>query len=75
MNNKIVCQLRFDEENERITFDNTALHCGDCFEVLIFNGLTNKAEWIDTSLEMNHEKQWYLSGLIGYDIIGLFARM
>lgn len=68
-----VFQIKYDEDADRYYIDDYALHCGDCFEVLVFNGLTNKAEWVETSIEGTRDT-WYLTGLAGYDIGGLFAR-
>lgn len=68
-----VFQLWYDEETDRYCLDTDSLHCGDCISVLVWNGLTKKAEWIDTRIESNRDG-WYLVGLIGYQINGLFAR-
>lgn len=70
---KSVSQLIYNENTDRYELNGYGLHCGDCFEVLVFNGLTNKAEWIETSIESN-SSGWYLVGLSGYQISGLFAR-
>lgn len=70
---KKVYQLIYNEETDRYEMNGYGLHCGDCFEVLVFNGLTNSAEWIETRIESNAEG-WYLVGLAGYQIGGLFAR-
>lgn len=68
-----VSQLIYNEETDHYELNGYDLHCGDCFEVLVFNGLTNKAEWIETRIEGNDDG-WYLIGLSGYQINGLFAR-
>lgn len=68
-------QLKYNKETDRIIFNGRALQCGEYLEVLVFNGLNNKVEWIETKLELDEEDRWYLVGLLGYDIIGLFARM
>lgn len=68
-----VYQITYNEDTDRYEIDGYGLHCGDCFEVLVFNGLTNKAEWVETRIEGNNEG-WYLVGLAGYEIGGLFAR-
>lgn len=74
MAEKTIAQLRYDPESERITFDGYGLHCGDGLEVLVCNGLNgNKPEWVETRIEYN--KDWYLVGLAGYQVSGLFARM
>lgn len=66
-------QLKFDQAADRLVLDDLQLHCGDVLEVLIVNGLTGQAEWIKTRVEVNDEG-WYLVGLVGYQISGLFAR-
>lgn len=68
-----VSQLTYNEETDRYELDGYGLHCGDCFEVLVWNGLTNMAEWIATRIE-NNKDGWYLVGIVGYQIGGLFAR-
>lgn len=68
-----VSQLLFDEASGRYILDNDALSCGEALKVLVFNGLTNKAEWIDTRIELDSQDNWYLVGLLGYSIGGLFA--
>ena len=71
----ITGQLVYDEEYKRFEIDNHGLHCGDCLSVLIVDGIDNKPKWIDTSIEINVNGEWYLTGLIGYQISGLFAKM
>lgn len=61
-------------EFDRLEIDNVELHCGDCLEVLIFDGQDNKTKWIETRIEHN-EKDYYLIGLLGYSPIGLFGRI
>lgn len=68
-----VSQLIYNFDNERYTLDNEDLYCGDTLKVLIYNGLTNDIEWIDTRLELDSKGEWYLVGLVGYAIGGLFA--
>ena len=68
-----VSQMLYNADNDRFTLDGEDLHCGDCLKVLVFNGLSNAPEWIDTRLEMDGSNNWYLTGLIGYSISGLFA--
>jgi len=73
MRDRIVAQLLYDRETDRILFDGDGLYCGECLEVLICNGLNdNKPEWVETRIEKNAD--WYLVGLIGYQVSGLFAR-
>lgn len=65
-------QLVYDTDGDRLTFDGEELHCGDTLEVLICNGLNGRTEWIETRLE--YDDDWYLIGLLGYQVSGLFAR-
>ena len=70
-----VRQLIYNDQSNRIWFDDEALHCGSIFEVLIFNQTAGQAEWIPTRLELDGNDQWYLTGLRQYQVSGLFARM
>lgn len=72
MNNEVF-QLLYNEETERYEMDGYGLHCGDCLSVLIWNSLSGKAEWVDTSIESGRNG-WYFVDLVGYQIGGLFAR-
>ncbi len=67
----MIGQLRYDEKSDRYYIDNVELHCGDCFSVLICNN--SMPEWIETRIEMGEE--WYLDGLLGFQLSGLFARI
>ena len=70
---KVVAQIRYDELSDRMVLDGRDLHCGDCFEVLVCNGLNgSRPEWIETRIEYGED--WFLVGLSGYQISGLFAR-
>ena len=70
---KRIAQLIYDQESDRLSFDGEDLHCGECLEVMVCNGLNgDQAEWIATRLEYNDH--WYLVGLLGYQVSGLFAR-
>ena len=68
-----VFQMLYNPDTDRFTLDGKELECGDCLRVLVFNGLSNSPEWIDTRLEMDGEGNYYLVGLMGYSISGLFA--
>lgn len=68
-----VGQIIFDQDAERLVLDGQPLHCGDTLEVLIVNGLDGQTQWLQTRVEVNDEG-WYLVGLFGYQISGLFAR-
>lgn len=69
----IIGQLHLNEF-DRLEVDNEELHCGDCLEVLIYDGQDNKTKWIDTRIE-HDGKNYYLVGLLGYSPIGLFGRI
>lgn len=68
-----VSQLRYDPETNRMEFDGRGLHCGELLEVLVVDGLSGQTKWIPTRIEFAEE--WYLVGLLGYQVSGLFARM
>lgn len=68
-----VSQMLYNAEIDRFTLDGEELHCGDCLKVLVFNGLSNSPEWIDTRIEIDGDNNYYLVGLLGYSISGLFA--
>ena len=71
MNN--VFQLRYNAETDRYLLDIEELHCGDYLKVLVFNGVCQKTEWIETHIEKDGDDNWYLAGIMGYQISGLFA--
>lgn len=74
MGKKRISQLQYDPESDRMIFDGRELHYGECLEVLVCNGLNgDKPEWVETRIE--HGEDWYLEGLWGYQMAGLFARM
>lgn len=68
-------QLTYNPTSERYELDGVGLHCGDALTVLVVNGLTGSMEWIDTRIEMDGNNEWYLVGLLGYQIGGLFGRI
>lgn len=67
-------QLIYDPTSDRYVIDGEELHCGDVLKVLVVNGLSGKEEWIETRIELDANDEWYLVGLVGYQIDGLFAR-
>ena len=74
MEEKRISQLHYDPESDRMIFDGRELHCGECLEVLVCNGLNgDKPEWVETRVEYGED--WYLEGLLGSQVSGLFARM
>ena len=64
--NKTVAQLTYNPDTDRYELDGCDLHCGDCLTVLI------AGKWVDTRIEYGED--WYLVGLTGYQIGGLFAK-
>lgn len=74
MEEKRISQLHYDPESDRMIFDERELHCGEYLEVLVCNGLNgDKPECVETRVEYGED--WYLEGLLGYQVSGLFARM
>ena len=67
-------KLNFNPTSGRYEIDGQELHCGDGLKVLVVNGLSGEEEWIETRIELN-DAGWYLVGLVGYQIDGLFARV
>lgn len=73
MEEKRISQLRYDPESDCMIFEKRELHCGEYLEVLVCNGLNgDKPEWVETRIEYGED--WYLEGLWGYQVAGLFAR-
>ena len=71
-----VFQITYNEDTERYELDGRSLTSGTALSVHVWNGLTQKFEWIDTSMEFSKSKGgYYLVGLLGYQISGLFAKM
>ncbi len=75
----MVSQLKYNNETDRYELGDWELHCGNCFEVLICSNDTEEAEWIQTRIEIrvdehNGHDEWYLVGIKGVGIDGLFAR-
>ena len=54
--------------------DNVELTSGDTIEVLVIDGRDNTTKWVSTRIEHNGD-DYYLVGLLGYNPIGLFARL
>lgn len=64
----------FINGNERLQIDNRELTSGDTLQVLIVDGRTGTPQWINTTVEHNGQA-YYLTGLYGYMLPGLFARV
>lgn len=69
----LVSQLLYNAETDHFELDKEELKSGDRLKVLVFNGLSNAPEWVETSIELDDENKWYLFGLVGYALNGLFA--
>lgn len=69
----IVGQIHLNDF-DRLEIDTVDLHCGDCLEVLIYDGRDNTTKWIETRIEHDGDN-YYLVGLLGYSPIGLFGRI
>ena len=67
----IVGQLCYNNIYNKYYVDNYELKNGDLLEVLIYNGLI--VEWIRTHIQ--HSDFWYLDGVSGYNLNGLFVRL
>ena len=70
---QFVSQLIFDRQRDRFLLDGVDVVPGDLLRVLIFDGLTGAERWQDTRMEMDGSGSYYLFGLLGYQIGGLFA--
>lgn len=64
----------FINDNERLQVDTLELTCGSALQVLVVDGRTDTPQWINTTVEHNGQ-EYYLTGLFGYSIPGLFARI
>lgn len=69
-------KLKYNANTDRIVLDGYEFHCGDQLEVLIND------TWIKTRIEAeadfstgSYRPKWYLIGLKGIEIEGLFARI
>ena len=69
-----IAQLRYNDETDRIEHDGYGLHSGDCLAVLVVDGVDGQTKWVDTCIEFDNG-EWYLVGLMGYQVNGLFAKM
>lgn len=64
----------FINGNERLQVDTRELTSGDALEVLIVDGRDDKAKWVETTVEHNGYS-YFLTGLLGYSPVGLFAKV
>lgn len=68
-----VGQLRIDAASGQLSLDGSDLREGDALRVLVVDGASGQPVWIDTSVAADVCGVWYLSGLVGYQVSGLFA--
>lgn len=59
---------------DRYEVNGVELTSGDALEVLVVDGTDNSPKWIETTVEHDGES-YYLKGLLGYTLTGLFARV
>lgn len=64
----------FLNDNGRFQVDTRELTSGDALEVLIVDGRSETPRWIETRVEQGGQR-YYLTGLFGYNPIGLFAKV
>lgn len=64
----------FLNDNERFQVDSRELTSGDTLEVLVVDGRDNKPKWVNTTVEHNGYS-YFLTGLLGYSPVGLFAKI
>ena len=69
----IVGQI-FTNDKGRFQVDTAELTAGDPLEVLVVDGRSGQTKWIQTIVEQNGEN-YFLSGLLGYSPVGLFAKI
>lgn len=69
----IIGQIRRNSST-RFEVDGVELTSGDTLEVLIIDGQDYSIKWVSTRVEHNGD-DYYLVGLLGYEPIGLFARV
>ena len=68
-----VSQLIFDRQRDRFTLDGSDVLPGDLLRVLIYDGVAGKETWTDTTMQLSDDGNYYLQGLLGYCLNGLFA--
>ena len=69
----MIGQIKLNSRS-RFEVDTVELTSGDTLEVLVIDGQDNLPKWVNTRVEYNGES-YYLVGLLGYNPIGLFARV
>ena len=67
-------QIRYCQENDRLTWGDWDIHCGDILYVMLPDQ-SGGAEWRTASFEHSDLKGgWYMPALPGVSPIGLWAR-
>lgn len=69
----MIGQIKLNSRS-RFEVDTVELTSGDTLEVLVIDGQDNLPKWVNTRVEYNGDS-YYLVGLLGYNPIGLFARV
>ena len=64
----------FENSYGRLQVDTWELTSGESLDVLIVDGRDETPRWIHTTVEHNGES-YYLTGLLGYNPVGLFAKI
>ena len=64
----------FINQRDHFQVDTVELDNGDLLEVLVVDGMNGQTRWIPAAVEHNGES-YYLTGLLGYSPIGLFAKV
>lgn len=77
MEKKKLGRLEYNFANDRYGLSagdlwlDEGFHCGECMQIFLHG------EWVDTRIEMDPAREWYLVGLPfrGYGLEGLYARI
>ena len=70
---QLVSQLIFDRSRDRFQLDGCDVLPGDLLRVLVYDGIACKEVWIDTTMQLSDDGNYFLDGLLGYCLTGLFA--
>lgn len=69
----MIAQLRYNPSTARYHIDGDELHAGDGLRVLICDK-DGVAEWTSTRIELSMDDVWFLPGLPGIQMSGLWAQ-
>ena len=68
-------QLTYNPVTGRVALNGHELHAGEGLTVLALNVSDDTPEWVQTRIEYSQKrKEWYLVGLPGVQLVGLFAK-